>query len=239
MPKSKEKNSKITPKPIIITIDGPAGAGKSTIAKKVAAHLGFTYLDTGAMYRALTYKALKKKIDMTDVAELANLLSQTDIKFEADGQGKTVVIVDEEDVSLDIRTPEVTNQVFYIARAPEIRREMVRLQRKFAEKNNVVVEGRDIGTVVFPNADKKIYLDADFKERAKRRFKELKEKISGVSLEQVEKDVSLRDTSDFTREVGPLKQAEDAVRINTTSMTIDEVVREVVKRVEIKAKDHE
>ena len=230
MPSQKEKSSIPTNKPTIITIDGPAGAGKSTVAKKVAESLGYTYLDTGAMYRALTLKAMEQNVEIENASVLAKLLSDTNISLKADEKGNSTTFLDDKNVSKEIRQSEVTKKVFFIARAPEVREEMVKLQRRFAEMNNVVVEGRDIGTVVFPNADKKFYLDADSKIRASRRFKELKDKKEDISLKQIEKDVEKRDMSDLTRSVGPLKKADDAIYIDSTNMTIDEVVEEIISK---------
>ena len=214
-------------KKIIVAIDGPAGSGKSTVAKRVAAELKLLYLDTGAMYRALTLKAMRSRIDLEDVEALSKLAVSTKIDIE-DAASSIKVYLDGEDVAHLIRTPELTGNVRYIARIPEVRHEMVRLQRLIGEKRGAVLEGRDIGTVVFPNADYKFYLDADVSERARRRHKELVMSGKESDLEAIKRDVISRDDSDMNRPVGALKKASDAVFIDTTGLTIDEVVRKVL-----------
>lgn len=216
-----------SPKTVVITIDGPAGAGKSTVAKALAQRLGFSYLDTGAMYRAMTLKALRAKINLEDVSALVALARKTSIALVTDDRQGLKVLLDGEDVAEEIRSLEVTNNTFYIARAPEIREIMVRWQREIGEKQNIVTEGRDVGTVVFPQAARKFYLDADFEERAHRRIRELKDKGKTFSEEDLKKELHDRDQKDFTRRVGPLKKAEDAVVIDSTHMTADEVVEKI------------
>lgn len=218
-----------SPKTVVITIDGPAGAGKSTVAKALAQRLGFSYLDTGAMYRAMTLKALRAKINLEDVSALVALARKTSIALVSDGRQGLKVLLDGEDVVEEIRSLEVTNNTFYIARAPEIREIMVRWQREIGEKQNIVTEGRDVGTVVFPRAARKFYLDADFEERAHRRIRELKDKGKTFSEEDLKKELHDRDQKDFTRRVGPLKKAEDAAVIDSTHMTADEVVEKIME----------
>jgi cytidylate kinase len=219
------KERKMEKKCMVIAIDGPAGSGKSTIAKLVADKLEFLYLDTGAMYRALTLKAIKKNINLERESALIDLLHQTEIDLKKDR-----VILDGKDVTRQIRNPEVTNKVFYLARAKGIRKEMVNLQRKFSGNNKgMVVEGRDIGTVVFPRADKKFYLDAGVEERSRRRYKQLvKEHHKSPALEKLEEEILLRDKYDKTRKIAPLAMAEDAVYLDTTNLKIKEVVNVVL-----------
>lgn len=213
---------------VVVAIDGPAGAGKSTVAKMVADCLGFNYLDTGAMYRSLTVKALRMKTCMENEEALEALAKQTTIDLQGNPKDGIKVFLDGEDVSEEIRTPEVTNNTFYIARTPKVRAVMVQLQQEIGSRNNVVIEGRDIGTVVFPNAQYKFYLDASVEERARRRYKEFQEKGKNITLEQVVDDVKARDESDFTRKVGPLKKAADAIVVDSTPLTIEQVVEKIV-----------
>ncbi|MCG1012640.1 (d)CMP kinase [Tepidanaerobacter sp. GT38] len=204
-----------------IAIDGPAGAGKSTVAKIVADTLNMTYIDTGAMYRAITLLSIRhNKSDINDIVEL---IKQIEIKIE----GKRVYI-DNEDVSDDIRSIEVTNEVSRIAKIPEIRHVMIQLQREMAKNKGVVMDGRDIGTIVLPDAKYKFFLTADVRERAIRRYREMIRKGHDVTLEQVEKDIEYRDFQDKNRDYSPLKAAEDAVIIDTTNKTIQQVVEEII-----------
>ncbi len=212
----------------IIAIDGPAGSGKSTTAKQVAKRLGFTYLDTGALYRALTLLALKNGIDIESEGELVNLLQQS--KFQLQSQGDKIRIwINGEEATEAIRSPEVSRAVSMVARHPAVRREMVQLQRRLASQADVVVEGRDIGTVVFPEADLKIFLTASLEARAQRRLKELHEKGVEISLHELKRDIERRDAIDSQRETAPLKKAEDAIVIDTTELTIDEQVDKIVQ----------
>ncbi len=212
---------------MIIAIDGPAGAGKSTIAKIVAGRLGFLYIDTGAMYRALTLKALDSNIEISDTAKIIEMARHTQVALENNAKGLTVLL-DGKDVSDPIRETRVTSHVSDIAKIKEVRQILVELQRSLGAQRDAVLDGRDIGTVVFPQADKKFYLDADFRERAKRRFIELKALGKDVTLDAIERDVKNRDTIDSTREHAPLKKADDAVYIDTTPLTIDQVVEKIL-----------
>ncbi len=211
----------------VIAIDGPAGSGKSTVAKLVAHRLGFLYIDTGAMYRALTFKALRIKADLDDEVNLGALARATDIELKQSGSSLKVYL-DGEDVTSEIRTTEVTNNVKYIARAKPVRECMVAKQRKLGEEGGAVMEGRDIGTVVLPHADKKFYIDASFDVRVGRRHRELNENGAALTEEEVRKDLKIRDDSDFNRPIGPLKKAEDAVTVDTTDLTIEGVVDKVL-----------
>lgn len=214
---------------IIIAIDGPAASGKSTLAKDLADKLGYLYVDTGAMYRAITFYALEHKI-VEDNDELIKILQ--DLKLELEYENKlTRVFINDEEVTEKIRTPEVNSKVSDISKIKEVRTEMVKLQRKMANNKNLVVEGRDTTTVVFPKADLKIFLTADVKERARRRYLEYKEKGEDVTLEDVEASINNRDHIDSSRDVSPLKKADDAIEVDTTDLTIEEEINRIVARV--------
>jgi len=219
--------------PQIITIDGPAGAGKSTVAKRLAGKLNLFYLDTGAMYRALTLKAMRAGVDLEDEQAVLDMAQQTHIDLE-NGNAGVRVLLDGEDVSAEIRTVEVTNKTFYVARIPSVRGTMVRWQREIGGRKGVVVEGRDVGTVVFPGAGNKFYLDAKIEERSRRRFEELREKGEDVDRSRLSAELTERDQKDLTRSVGPLKKADDAVFIDTTHLTVDGVVEEILKHIKSK-----
>lgn len=214
----------------VVTIDGPAGSGKSTTARMVARRLGYTYLDTGAMYRAMTVKALKMGVDLDDPDALARLARETDIAVRPDPDG-TRVILDGVDVTGRIRTPEVTRASSPVSAAGGVRKRMVELQRKLGEGGGVVAEGRDIGSVVFKKAEVKIYLDASLACRAARRKKELDAAGRSVTLENMEKDIESRDAYDSSREHSPLVIPEDSIIVDTTDMTIDEQVERVIEEV--------
>lgn len=213
-------------KNITIAIDGPASSGKSTVAKKIAKDLNLIYVDTGAMYRTLTYEALKNNVNIKDEEALLDLLSHTSITFERTDDGQRV-FANEEEVTNEIRQNNVTNTVSVVSAHPRVRQEMVRRQQKMAKSNGVIMDGRDIGTVVLPNSNLKIFLVASVKERAERRHKENKQKGIFSDLEQLKRDIADRDYKDSTRETSPLKQADDAIRIDTTKLTIDEVVETI------------
>ena len=214
-------------KKFVVAIDGPAGSGKSTVSKLIARALGVIYIDTGAMYRALTLKAMRQNIALRDETALEKLAGSTNIDL-GEESGALKVYLDGEDVAGLIRTPELTNNVKYIARVPGVRKEMVRLQRSIGEKCGAVLEGRDIGTVVFPDADYKFYLDADPNERARRRHKELLGAGQAVDFAAIKKDVIVRDESDMNRAVGALRKAADAILVDTTDLSIDEVVKKIL-----------
>ena len=211
---------------MIIAIDGPAGAGKTTVARLLAKKLNIFYLDTGATYRALTFKALEEKIDLDDEEALENLAKNLNLRFDF-SQGK--VFLDGEDVTDKIRQPIIDKNISKVAEKPKVRKVLVELQRKIAQDKDFVVEGRDTTTVVFPNAQFKFFLDADFYVRLKRRFKELKEKGLNISFSEVEKDLKRRDKADLERKVGPLRKAEDAIYIDTTDLSLEEVIEKIIK----------
>lgn len=210
---------------IQIAIDGPAGAGKSTIAKKIASKLNILYIDTGAMYRALTYKVIDEKINMSNTEKIIELAKKTDVEFK-----NGVIYLDGRNVSVEIRNQQVTKLVSYIAQIAEVRKVLVLLQKKISNHNHVVMDGRDIGTNVLPEADVKIFLTASVTERAKRRYLEMLEKNNNMAIlvEDIEADIKLRDKMDSEREASPLLQAEDAIVIDTTIYSIDEVVDEIM-----------
>ena len=215
---------------MIIAIDGPAGSGKSTVAKILAKRLGFTYLDTGAMYRALTWKAMQMGVNLKDENALCQLMDQTSIEFQSKDESLHV-FVDGVNVTEEIRLPSVTNNVHYISDTPGVRHRMVKLQRKLASEGNTVAEGRDMGTVVFPQAEKKFFLDAEIDERARRRYGEFKPSDGEISYADVIKDMEVRDRRDTTRNNSPLIKSSDAIYINTTKLTIEEVLNLILKEV--------
>lgn len=209
-----------------IALDGPSGAGKSTIAKALAEALDIDYIDTGAMYRAVGYKLLRDGVDMNDPAALQKLLDSTDIDFSA---GRT--LLDGEDISGYIRTQEISDMASRCSAIAAVRKKLVQLQQAMGESKSVVMDGRDIATVVFPKAEYKYYITATAEERANRRLYELRQKGEDVSFEQVLADMQERDLRDSTREVTPLRKADDAVEIDTTSMTLEQVVDYITKEV--------
>lgn len=217
---------------MIIAIDGPAASGKSTIAKGLAQKLAFDYLDTGAMYRALTWKALQAKIDYSDEEALAALARDAKISFEQGGDVfQKKIFVNGQDISLEIRSPKVNRAVSIVSRVPAVRQTMAQKQREFAQGRNVVVEGRDIGTVVFPEAEVKVFLTASLRERAKRRQQELFEKGDQVPLATIEREVLFRDQLDSSRLSSPLFKAVDAHLVDTTEKKIEQVIEEILKLV--------
>lgn len=211
-------------RPLVIAIDGPSGAGKSTIARLLARRLGYTYIDTGAMYRAIGWKAKREGIDPADDASLAALCGRTEVTIRHDDQGQRV-IVDGEDVTGGIRTPEMGMLASAVSRSPAVRERLLVLQRKLGEQGGVVMDGRDIGTVVFPGADVKFYLDATAEERGRRRYAELREKNMDVDLAAITAEIRTRDLQDSSRAIAPLRQAADALYVDSSGLSIDEVVR--------------
>ncbi|WP_242142641.1 MULTISPECIES: (d)CMP kinase [unclassified Bacillus cereus group] len=214
-------------KRISIAIDGPAAAGKSTVAKVVAKQLSYVYIDTGAMYRTLTYAALEKNIDIENEEKLMEVLQSIRIEFQQ-GKDTQQVFLNGQDVSEVIRTPDVTNRVSIVAKHRLVREEMVRRQQELAAQGGVVMDGRDIGTHVLPDAEVKIFMLASVEERAERRHLENVKKGFASNLEQLKKEIAQRDKLDSEREVSPLKKAEDAFELDTTSLSIEEVVRNIM-----------
>lgn len=217
-------------KKICIAIDGPAGAGKSTVARMVAARLGYRYLDTGAMYRALTWQALQEGLDFSDEPALVELARTADIQILPTKDGSPQVLVNGQDVTLSIRSQQVSRQVSLLAKIPGVRREMVQRQRRLATGGGVVMEGRDIGTRVLPHAELKIYLTASPRVRAIRRAAELAARGEEVDVHRLEEEISRRDAMDAGREVDPLRPAPDAVYLDCSQMNIDEVVEFILDR---------
>ena len=214
-------------KTIQIAIDGPASSGKSTVAKIIAKDFGYTYLDTGAMYRAATYIALQYQINPEETSQLLDLLDQYPISFGRAETGEQLVFVGDVDVTNPIRENEVTNAVSAFAAIPAIREKLVALQQEIAQQGGIVMDGRDIGTVVLPQAELKIFLVASVDERAERRYKENLSKGIETDLETLKEEIAARDYKDSHRETSPLKQAEDAIYLDTTGLSILEVVEKI------------
>jgi CMP/dCMP kinase len=215
-------------KRISIAIDGPAAAGKSTVAKIVAEGLEYIYIDTGAMYRALTYKAINNQIDIKNEKALMEILNDSDIEL-LPGKTGQIVLLDGTDVTNNIRTSDVTNNVSVVAAHEAVRKEMVLRQQRFAERGGVVMDGRDIGTHVLPNAEVKVFLLASVEERAQRRHAENIQKGYPSDLGTLKQEIAQRDKFDSEREVAPLRKAKDAVEIDTTSLSIQQVVDQIMK----------
>lgn len=215
-------------KKIQVAIDGPASAGKSTVAKIVAKKLHFIYCDTGAMYRSVTFAALKNHVKLDDDQALKELLKTIEIRF-VPAEPEQRVFVNDEEVTQAIRTPEITNNVSLVSAQPSVRAELTKRQQEIAEAGGIVMDGRDIGTTVLPKAEVKIFLIASVHERAVRRFKENQTKGIATPLDVLEKEIEERDYKDSHREISPLTQAEDAILVDTTSMTIDQVVDKIIE----------
>lgn len=213
----------------VIAIDGPAGAGKSTIAKKLADSIGYTYIDSGAMYRALTLKVLRENISMTDLDKIISLADKTDIDFRENS-----IYIDGKAADAEIREEKVNRNVSYIAAIPEVRKLMVELQRKISRNKNVVMDGRDVGTVIFPSAGIKLYITASVDERAERRYNELKQKGYAAEIQDIKAQIEKRDHIDSTRSDSPLTAASDAIKINTTGKSVKEVLDEVINIIQAK-----
>ena len=212
---------------LVVAVDGPAGAGKSTISKEIAKALNLEYIDTGAMYRALTLKVLEKGVNINDIDKILDILESCSIYFK-----NNHVYLDGINVDKEIRENRISKYVSDIAKIKEVRCEMVKRQRQLSKESNVIMDGRDIGTVVLPHANFKFFITASPEVRADRRYKELLLKGEKVTYEQVLKEIKTRDKIDSTREVAPLKKAEDAYEIDTTNMTIQEVVNKIISTIE-------
>lgn len=212
---------------MIVAIDGPAGSGKTTVAKLLAKQLHISYLDTGATYRALTYAALNKKLVLSDADALSKAAQNMNLEVKDDR-----IYLDGDDISDAIRTPLIDRNISIVVSFPEVREVMRRLQQKIAQGKHFVVEGRDITTVVFPEAEYKFYLDADSKVRAQRRFKELNDKGIDIGFEMVREDLEKRDYSDKHRKVSPLVISDDATYIDTTKLTISQTVKEIAQYID-------
>lgn len=218
---------------INVALDGPSGAGKSTIAKKIAAKLGFVYVDTGALYRSIAYYVINNGGDVKNTEQVIGMLPQVDVKLEYRNKAQCVILCGE-DVSDRIRTPEISMGASAVSAIPAVREFLFDLQRSIAAENDIIMDGRDIGTVVLPNADVKIFLTASAEERANRRFKELQEKGDPSTYEEVLADINQRDYNDTHREIAPLKKADDAIEVDSTSLTLDETVDEIARIIEEK-----
>jgi len=216
---------------IIVAIDGPAGSGKSSTAREVARCIGFTYIDTGAMYRSVTLAAIRQNIDIQDEAKVTRIAEQSRIQFKWIN-GRYCTFLNDEDVSDTIRSSDVAKQVSPISAIPGVRQVMAERQRQMAQNDNVVMEGRDIGTNVFPNANFKFYLDADIRVRAQRREKDYHEIGQDLILDQIVSELEKRDRIDSSRQHSPLKKAEDAITIDTTHLTFEEQVTKIVKLIQ-------
>ena len=211
-----------------VAIDGPAGAGKSTIAKRIARRLGYIYVDTGAMYRAMAYYLIQNQVDAADQEAIAAACQHADISI-CYQDGEQVVLLNGENVNAYLRTEAVGNMASVSSLVPEVRKKLVELQQKLAGETDVVMDGRDIGTVVLPDADVKVYLTASVETRAKRRFLELQEKGEPADLAKIAADIEDRDYRDMHRDISPLRQAEDATLVDSSDMTIDQVVERILE----------
>ena len=211
-----------------IAIDGPAGAGKSTIARRVAKELSFIYVDTGAMYRAMALYLLRRKVNRDDTEQIGNICQDAEISIEYQN-GEQIVLLNGENVNSYLRTEEVGNMASVSSAVPRVREKLLSLQRKLARDMSVVMDGRDIGTTILPDADVKIYLTASSLTRAKRRYLELQEKGTVCNLDEIQKDIEERDQRDMNREISPLRQAEDAVLVDSSDLTIQQVVDRILQ----------
>ena len=217
---------------MVITIDGPAGAGKTTTAKKLASKLGYQYLDTGAMYRAVTYFFGQHSTDITSEDQVKKMLDILNLELDFTSNDSITVLLDGKDISLLIRSKAVTDAVSKVSALQSVREKMVKMQKDTAKNGNFVIEGRDIGTVVFPDVKYKFFLIADYDTRAKRRFKDFKRVNEELNVNKIKQDLIDRDQYDSSRKLSPLKQAKDAIVIDTSNCTIDDQVNQIYKHIE-------
>ena len=218
-------------KKTIVTIDGPAGAGKTTVARRVAEALGYLHVDSGSMYRGLTRKVLEEKIDLNDIKSIIKTVRGVKLNLKQI-KGKNRVFIDNKDVTAKLRTPDINANINTVAAIPGVRRYLLKIQRKLGARGGIVMEGRDIGTAVFPRAGNKFYLDASIEERARRRFKELRGAGKAANLAQIKRSICLRDEKDKTRDTHPLRIPAEAVVIDTTGLSINQVTGRILKEIE-------
>jgi len=211
----------------VIAIDGPAGAGKSTIAKKLAQRLNYRYLDTGAMYRAVTWHVINNGIDVSNKQKISEIVKNIKISFTTDNNGNTSIYINDKNITNEIRKNIIDKNVSDVAKISQVRNEMVKIQKNIAKKGKIVVDGRDIGSRVLPNADLKIYLTASVEERASRRYNELIEKGNDSDFKKVKEEIKKRDYIDENRENSPLTKTDDAILIDSTNMSIEEVLDKI------------
>ena len=217
---------------MVITIDGAAGVGKSSTAKEIAKRLGYQYFDTGAMYRAVTLFFIKMSVDLESISQVNESLDAIKLNIDFSSESEMQIFLDEEDISLKIRSQEVTNKVSEVSALKDVREMMVKIQRSFTENGNFVVEGRDIGTVVFPDAKYKFYLQADYDIRAKRRLADFEKINEAKNINLIKKDLEKRDKYDSSRKLSPLKKPENAIVIDTTLCSFEEQVDQILKHIE-------
>jgi len=217
---------------MVITIDGAAGVGKSSTAKEIAKRLGYQYFDTGAMYRAVTLFFIKMSVDLESISQVNESLDAIKLNIDFSSESEMQIFLDEENISLKIRSQEVTNKVSEVSALKDVREMMVKIQRSFTENGNFVVEGRDIGTVVFPDAKYKFYLQADYDIRAKRRLADFEKINEAKNINLIKKDLEKRDKYDSSRKLSPLKKPENAIVIDTTHCSFEEQVDQILKHIE-------
>jgi len=217
---------------MVITIDGAAGVGKTSTAKELAKRLGYQYFDTGAMYRAVTFFFLKKNVDLSSKSEVIKSLNATKLHIEFSSEKEMKIFLDEEDISLKIRSQKVTSKVSAVSAIKEVREMMVKIQRSFTKNGNFVVEGRDIGTVVFPDAKYKFFIQADYDIRAKRRLEDFKKINEAKNINEIKEDLEIRDKYDSNRKLSPLKKPDNAIIIDTSHCSFEEQVNQILKHIE-------